>query len=408
MKKLGYKIVIATAIIFSIALSSCIHKDFEEPKFDPIPEGDVLTLDQLFSKYEDSLPYKFKKDISIYAVVNMDDKSGNIYKSAYIQDNFAGINLRLLASGGLYQGDSIRLNLKGTVLNKYRQMWQIDSVHVDNNITKIATGKHVTPEVVAIGQITDYHLGRLIKLEGVEFTSTEVGQIFANPEVSENHTLQNCNGNQIVVRTSGYANFASEKIPGGRGSLIAVVGKYDDTKQLYIRSMSEVNLTGRRCGEPFFSEDFSGIVNNEPINIEGWKNISQIGNIKWVGLTLNNGSEYLAKIQNEGEQTTTWLILPKLSFEDSFLKFRTRALGLAGSKLAVMVSTNYDGGNNPENATWTELPATIATGATFTDSGNLSLANYSGQDIYIAFKFTGATGCSGYFHLDDITVFNDD
>jgi hypothetical protein len=75
----------------------------------------------------------------------MDDKSGNIYKSAYVQDVSRGINLHLMSSGGLYVGDSIRIKLKGLVLSEYAGMMQIDSVKVVDNIVKLATlKKHTT------------------------------------------------------------------------------------------------------------------------------------------------------------------------------------------------------------------------------------------------------------------------
>ena len=55
-------------------------------------------------------------------------------------------------------------------------------------------------------------------------------------------TLMDNMGNAVMVRTSGYAKFASEKVPRGQGSLIAIAGRYDDKVQLIIRRTSEVNF----------------------------------------------------------------------------------------------------------------------------------------------------------------------
>ena len=404
MKTLVNKILVITLLATSL---SCIHNNFDDPKINSITIGEVLTLEQLFEKYIDSIPYKFKTDISVYANVNMDDKLGNIYKSAYIQDATRGINLRLLSSGGLYQGDSIRLNLNGTTLNKYRQMLQIDSVHVDNNIQKIATKRDIKPEIVSIEDITDAYIGRLIKMEDVEFAELEVGKIFSAAETSENRMLENCNGESIIVRTSGYASFASETVPVGRGSIIAVVGRYDNELQLFIRSMKELNFTLRRCGEAYFYEDFSSVANGETINLPDWKNISQVGSLKWKGFSQNN-TDKMASIINDGNENTTWLITPKQNIKNPTLKFQSRTLNLNTSRLAIMISTNYDGSNNPENFTWTEIPASISNNGTFVDSGNIDLSSYSNINFYIAFKFTGVSGNKGTVHLKNIAILEED
>jgi hypothetical protein len=366
---MSYKAIISIIIIIILPLffTACIHRNFDEPPFSEITKGAVLTLQDVEQIYYDSVvttmrPYKFKDDFCVYAVVTMDDKSGNIYKSAYIQDDTKGINLRLLSSGGLYKGDSIMLNLKNLVLSDYNGMLQLDSVHVDNNILKIRTGVNIIPEKVRIGQITDSYISKLIEIEDVQFISSDVGNIYANPDVSENKTLENCNGNTLIVRNSGYANFASEIIPKNRGSIVGVLGKYGTTYQLYIRSIEEVKLTKPRCGEldTVFAETFDAAVRNSPIDFTGWKNISETGNLKWLGNVLSGG-DGVAYIKNEGSESTTWLILPEQAVSgNTALKFITLANNIGGSQLKLMYSVNYDGGDFPQNAAWTECQATIA------------------------------------------------
>ena len=112
-----FKIQTIAFLVLLVSLSSCIQKEFTEPDSPAIPTGTQMTIAQLRQFYQDSVvnkgltSYRFTEDYSVYAVVTMDDKMGNIYKSAYIQDNTGALNLHLLSSGGLYQGDSIRLYL---------------------------------------------------------------------------------------------------------------------------------------------------------------------------------------------------------------------------------------------------------------------------------------------------------
>ncbi|MDL2261903.1 DUF5689 domain-containing protein [Bacteroidales bacterium OttesenSCG-928-I21] len=411
MKKVTYKLLVSVILSSALFFTSCIHRNFEEPPFSQIATGPILTLQDVEQIYYDSVaptmrPYKFTSNFSVFAVVTMDDKSGNIYKSAYIQDDTKGMNLRLLSSGGLYQGDSIMLNLNNLVLSSYNGMIQIDSVNVDKNILKIKTKINIEPVSTSIGQVTDWHVGRLVEIENVQFSIADVGTVYAAPNTSENRTLENCNGNTLIVRNSGYANFASEKVPRRRGSIVGIIGKYGNGYQFYIRSIGEVKLTKARCGEldSIFSESFDNVIKNEPISFSNWKNINESGNLKWLGNTLSGGNG-VAYIKNENSETSTWLILPQQTISENIaINFTTLANNVADSQLKAMYSLNYDGSENPQNAEWVELPAIIATSLNaVVSSGELDLPQ---GNIHIAFKFTATATSRAQYFLDDIVIYN--
>lgn len=256
-------------------ITGCVDKDFEAPDPLDIPIGDVHTIAELRQIFAagGNEPIKFTDDVTVYGVITMDATSGNIYRSAFLEDETAAINLRLMSPGGLYQGDSVRLNLKGTTLGAYENMLQIDSIHVGNSIEKLATMVEVEPAVTNINTLLSdpSYQARLIKLENVEFDSGELGKTFADGEnlVAQNRILKDCDGNQIIVRTSGYANFADEPLPEGNGTLIAVLAQFRDDRQLYIRNLDEVMLDGERCPVP--GEDM------EPITIAGIKELFDQG-----------------------------------------------------------------------------------------------------------------------------------
>jgi hypothetical protein len=69
-----------------------------------------------------------------------------------------------------------------------------------------------------------------------------------------NLTIKNCSGNTISLRTSGYANFASIKVPNGKGKLVAVFSIFGNAKQLFIRDTADVNFYKSRCGRPGFTK----------------------------------------------------------------------------------------------------------------------------------------------------------
>lgn len=422
MKNIKFKLVFAVLTIQLVAFYGCIHNDFEEPPINVIPEGNYLTLDQIYQIYNDSVlglgeqSYKFTNDYSVNAIVIMDDKSGNIYKSAYIQDGTKGINLHLMASGGLYEGDSVRVYLNGLVLSDYSGMMQLDSVDVDKNIVKIATLKEITPEVVTIDQITTgQYLAKLVCLENVQFSDEDLGTTYAvgaPSYITENRTLVDENELEIIVRTSGYASFADHTIPEGRGSIIAVVGKYNDDWQLLIRSENEINFDKRRFGDvdTLIYENFASVVNAQPFALSGWTNVAAVGVLQWLGFNNGAGDEYL-RIEGTGTESQTYLILPQQQLENCFISFRTRAGNLQNAVLELLVSSDYDGVSDPNGFTWTVVPATIATApasgyGSWTQSGQVNLDDYDGN-AYIAFRYIAQTGQKGAFLLDDILLFKE-
>ncbi len=229
----------------------CKHDDFDEPPLAETPVGTVMTIQELRDMHEGE-PIEFEDDYSVYANITMDDKSGNIYRSAFAQDETAAINLRLQAPGGVYQGDSVRIHLKGTTLSSYQQMLQLDNVNVDKNIVKEGTNILVEPTTMNITEIGPENQGQLIRLEEVQFINDHVGLPFADSDnlLALNRTLEDCDGNRIIVRTSGYSNFADDPVPEGNGTLIAVVSQHQNDIQLYIRDIDEMSLDGERCPVP--------------------------------------------------------------------------------------------------------------------------------------------------------------
>jgi hypothetical protein len=421
VKRLAYKFIIAAIISLPIIFSSCIKSEFDDPPVNEIPVGTPLTLDQVYQIHTDSIlslgitSYKFTEDYSVYAVVVMDDKTGNLYKSAYIQDGTKGINLHMMFSGGLYEGDSIRINLNGLTLSEYAGMMQIDSVNVHKNIVKIATLRNIEPEVVTIDQIfTGQYIAKVIQLENVQFSDADLGTTYADKEnlITMNKTLVDENGQEIIVRTSGYASFADKDVPEGRGSLIAVVGKFNDDWQLFIRSTYEVNFDNNRFGEydTVFYEGFGAAVNGSAIGFENWKNIAVIGVLQWLGYNNMVDAAY-AKIEGTGSASQTYLVLPQQSLSNNKMVFNTRAGNLQNAKLELVVSTDYDGGANPGSATWTVVPATFGTAPTtgygaWTPSGEVDLTSYSGN-VYVAFRYTAEATQKGVFLLDDVLIYQE-
>lgn len=412
-------------VLSTVLVTSCIKKEWDEPPVATIPVGQVLTIQDLVDTFN-NVPIKFDEDFSLFGVITADDKSGNLYRNFYLQDNTGAILLRTLFSGGLAEGDSVRIALKGVTLTQYNGLMQLDSVNVDKNVIKQATEKFIQPQVVTLQQaINDPTLvAKLIKIENVEFATSELGTTFANAAQLQtlNRNLVDCDGNTIIVRTSGYANFANTVVPSGNGSIVAILGTFNSTPQLYIRRVSELVMTGERCtGNPVVcdpvnsvDEDFSETVNNVDFNQSCWQNIATVGSRVWRGRsgTDANGLHVQATAFGSGETNETWLIAPAtVSNGANTLSFDTQTSFWVHNGLTVWISTNYNG-TNPNTATWQQISATIAgqsSGSSWIASGTIPLFGYMPQgytgNFHIAFKYNGnGTDATSSYRVDNIQI----
>lgn len=263
-------LTIRIVLLFSIPalllglLPSCEKDSLDSP---PLNELDgTLTVAELREMYAGQ-PVHFSGNLAVYATVTMGEASGNIYRNIFVQDETAALNVRMDFAGQVREGDLVRLSLKGTVLGSYNNMLQLDSVAFGRNLVRQGESVPVEPRVVSIPDIlAGGHQAELVRLEGVQFATGELGSRFANVSegITENRNLIDCDNNRIIVRTSPFADFANQYLPEGNGSLVAVVSQFGNTWQLFLRSHEEIRMEEERCdvGDPAGSGSFE-----DPFNV---------------------------------------------------------------------------------------------------------------------------------------------
>lgn len=403
MKKIGI-------IIGAVAVLSSCKKEYDTPPLTSIPETPGITIDSLRT-WQESVGglISIDEELSVYGVITMDETDGNIYKNVYLQDATGAINVRILSGGGLYQGDSVRIYLNGTILNKYNGILQLDSVDVDNNVVKLDSDVDFAPLVTTIDQITPAIESQLVKLENVQFVAYEIGNTYADKDglQSVNILLEDCSGNTIIVRTSGYAAFADELIAAGNGSLTAIVSHFNGTElQLYIRSFDEIDMTGTRCPGIVFTKTFD----DDVLLSGGWSEVKVTGTTAWETSTAGGAATPYASISNWNGSvnvaTENWLISPLIDltpYSAPTLSF-DNAKNYSGPVLEVLVSVNYANGD-PNVATWTSLTPALSSGSwAWVNSGELSLAAFLYPDVRIAFKYTGSTSDGSTWEIDNVKI----
>ncbi len=421
MKKtnLYFLFTIVGAVLFLVACK----KKFDLPA-EPVPlvSSGKIKIDAIKSIYlayyaasvtpAPTKPYKFTTDVSLYCMVTADESSGNIYKSVFVRDSIGAIKLNFINAGGLAVGDSIQINLNGVIVNDYGKQIQLDSINLEKSVRKISSGNIVNPTKVTLQQLTSNFSkweSRLIRLDSVEFDLGSKAQPYADAinKVSLERGLITT-GAPVIVRSSGYSNFASVPVPCGKGSIIVVAGQYNGAVQLTIRDVKEVVFTGGNC--PLLLKNFS-----DNITSGGWTTaypsgtMNPTGNIVWTIGTF--GGRSYANITNfvsGNNQCESWLLSPSLNLSATNspkLSFITAKNNFPGPLLQALVSTNYVTGTDPNTATWTALSATLSTGNfSWTNSGNISLASYKAGNVTIGFKYTGTTSSGSNWEVDDIAI----
>jgi len=439
MKKIN--IFLFCTILCAAMLVVTCKKKYDLPPLPEVPEGSKITIAGIKGKFQPNKPIKFTQDSNLYCVVIADESSGNLYKEVYVRDYTGAIHVKLTATGGLYVGDSIRINLKGTILNHYNNLIQLDSVDLLKNIVKIASGLNPQPILMTIDQIkantapTNTVQSQLVKIVGVEFVPASKSVKFADDinKSSVNHTITTCIMNKkLLVRTSGYASFAGQLTPTGIGSIVGIVGQYNTDMQLIIRKYSEVSMNGTVCTAPqptfalgtpvnSINENFSGqTATNTPLNMTGWINFDELGTRQWLS-DLYSGN-YRAKATSYGapdDENRIWLITPPINAVPSptmqFQSAMAYPVASHPNPLKVYISNTFNGNNLLTPGTWTAITtASIAplsgTSNSFVNSGVINLASYlppSYTGTYcIAFVYYGSKpqGYTTNYYLDNIQI----
>jgi len=402
MKKLFITLPVAL-----IVLASC-KKEPDSPPIDTIEASQIITIDSLRNWETTTGPTSITEDLSVYGIVTMDESSGNIYKQLYIQDHTGAIQVRLASSSDFKVGDSVRIALNGAYLSDYAGVIQLDSIDPTTDIIKQSANNVKNPEVKTFADITLADEGRLVKLENVQFQNSQLGTTFADAinQSSENRLIEDCDGNVMIVRTSGFANYAGTELPTGSGSMVCIVNQFNGELQLILRSFNEIMLTGTRCSGQLLFKDFD----DNSVTSGGWIVQQVIGVETWTTSTAGGAPEPYGVIDNfngTNSQTESWLISPALDLSASTaanLSFEN-ACNYTGAALQVLISTNYSGTGDPNGAAWTALTATWSAGSwAWVNSSVIDLSAYLQSNVRIAFKYTGSNSDGKTWEIDDIEI----
>lgn len=261
-------------------LNGCVHDDeYNAP--DLSGKCQDLTANKTIAEVKTAyanVTTTITDDIIVEGYVSSTDETGNIYKTIFIQDAAENPTQGLVISVDAVStytkyplGSKVYIKLKGLAFGKYGGVLQLGYNTVDP-ITKVSTygripeklvdqyifrscaaKKVIVPKVITLSQLTtsiDPLIGALVQVNNAEFPSTILCNIYAPNGVTVDRSIvdptRTAPTTTRVVRNSGYASFAGEKLPSGNGKFIGVLSKYNSTYQFYINRISDLDMKGNR------------------------------------------------------------------------------------------------------------------------------------------------------------------
>ena len=265
MKK--YFSIIRFFILASVfILTGCVHDD----KYDaPDLSGncqDLKATITLAAAKNLAQNTTITTDDVIEGYVSSTDQSGNIYKTIYIQDDPTNptqgfvLSVDAVSTYSSYpQGAKVYVKLKGLAMGTYggvKQLGYMDNGTFDRipekmvptSILKSCSAKAtITPKVMTLADMKtdkDQYIGCLIKVENAEFDAKVLCSTFAPDGYTVDRQINQKIGTTTtsrIVRNSGFASFANQKLPSGNGNFIGILSKYNSTYQLYINNVTDLS-----------------------------------------------------------------------------------------------------------------------------------------------------------------------
>ncbi|WP_348823936.1 DUF5689 domain-containing protein [Flavobacterium aestuarii] len=436
---------------FLIVVSSCAE-EFSVPELTcNQPELKVNRTAEEVRAVTSSIVTQYKYDDIIEAYVVSSDEGGNFFKTISFQTlatataPATGFSVPVDASNTYIDfrlGNKVYIKMKNQYTDIYYGGLRIGDIFVNsyneggvgrisqNDYKKVLNAScTVIEESQLVKQLTieealnDAKINTLIELKEVSFTESALGRHYYE-ETNDvggatNWNLRDKTGNQIIFRTSGYADFADHLVPEGSGTIRGVLTKFGTDYQLMARTEKDVAMNGNRS-IPFFAEDFQSVKNNVNFALPGWSNVVEKASKLWKSMVYNgNGYAEFNTTSTTAAENIAWLISPKINLKDyknAVLSFRSAQhdlkLDSPLNTLEIYISDNFDGASISK-AKWTKLTAKVASlsspSRTFISSGGIDLSPYT-ENIHIAFKYIGSgknKTLNGAFMVDDIKIFGE-
>lgn len=444
--KLYKSILAAVALaVSSVALTGC-DDDFDRPPV-IVPEATVevnTTILDLKKAYWQNPATDYMTTIGTTASgehvviggrVISNDREGNVYQRVIIEDATSAIAIRVYASD-LYEsyhyGQEVRVDVTGLLIGTYRGLQMIGVEYngsiggMDEDVMKERAQVNGLPQVDKVEAYTttiaDLQKGkadadflmqwqtRLVTLDNVSFEGG--GEKTFGVVGGTNYTttrLVDAEGNTIDVSTSNKCDFAGTYLPGGTGTVTAILSYFGSNWQLTLND-PETDCTG---GFDFNARPaatlYSGLSEDAATCDWTFDNVTMPSTMSYVWSWKEyNGKHYLNAsgfVNSTSNVTEAYAVSPvidltgvtsaSLVFEQA-AKFQTTLRDLCG------ICVRLEG-----ESAWTPLviPTWVEPGSwTFASSGAMSLDAWAGKKIQVAFKYASSAAGADTWEVKNLKI----
>ncbi len=272
--KINLYIKTLAVLIGFVSISSCVHDDnWDKPDTNCEAQNIAITatISDLLAVSPSGDLTEITTDMTFEGYVVSSDEHGNFYTTIILQDApanpTAGISISLDkrdAYTDLPVGQKVVVNAKGLFVAKVKGVYKLGATYNSTyggvglgRISGTEATKRITatcdapveiiPTVVDLGTLSDASINTLVKIEQMQFQQRDLCSTYAYVGQSGvNKYIEDANGRDLILRNSGYADFATRIVPSGMGDIVGVLGKYRSDFQLYIRDTQDVNFTNNR------------------------------------------------------------------------------------------------------------------------------------------------------------------
>lgn len=442
MKRFKYIIMAMVGVLFA----SCMGSDYAAPDLDPdnapwgnneITETHVITIAELKDKYasviSNSSYEQVTEELQIKGIVTGNDYAGNIYQQISLQDETGALIIGINASslhGYLPVGQQILVDLKDLYIGGYGKQCQIGGLYTSTNTGRTSIGRmdrytwqehfrivgtadeanaEALCEDFDVSKINDEtyrteNAGKLMTIRGVSFKNADGTSTFAPDDGSvtltsncANRALNEYSSNNIVVRTSTYADFANQALPEGTKDITGIFTRYNNVWQILLRSTDDIVDTKTSAfSEPFDDGQGDFTIEDESLP-EGLSYI-------WSWASAAYGMKASAYYNSTNYESASKLISPAidlsgyttatLSFEQAGNYFSS-----VSADCSILASTDKENWTELEVSEWPE-----GNNWTFISS-TADLSSFAGQsEVYIAFRYTSSSLKAGTWEVKNVVV----
>lgn len=433
---------ISLPLIASLALFAC-ERDYDAPLLtEPEYTGPAanITISELRTQNAaatENTPIIITKDQVLKAVITGNDESGNIFKKIYLQDETGAIEMGV-DQNSVYNyypvGQTVYIDLNGLSIsvfggeqqlghpegNLFRTPWEDFKKHVSKdkweNLDKIKP--IVLDDISIVNAAPNEYKFKLVQFTGVTFKNGGKGIFAPETDYGEEY-ITDSHGNTIMIRTSSYANFAGNGLPEGKGNITGILGRYNGTWQLTLRTANDVSdftgsneeEGGNEGGETPSGETKTILEETFASSQGGFtiedKQLPEGGTYVWKHDTYNDDSYMKASafIGGSSKPSESWLVSPAIDLTQVTAATLTfdHTHKFAGTPFENYL-TLWITEANTEN--WKQL--TIDKYGTNNDytfvTSTIDLSAYAGKTIKFAFKYVSDTTAAGTWEVKNVKV----